>query len=348
VTDTLAYTKPPADEVPPPLALLEILNGMWVARAVQVAAELGLADLLAEGPRTVDALAVATSTHASTLERLLRALSTVGIFAPAGPGCYAQTPRSACLASGHPASMRNAARMFGADWQWRAWTALPDAIRSGGPAFNAAHGVGLLEYLRSSDAAAGELFDAAMLDMSTFLNRAVVAAYPLPPGAVVVDVGGGHSTLLADLLQANPSATGTVFDVAAVTPRARVLVERAGLGDRCRVEEGDFFASVPSGADLLVLNRVLHDWEDDRALELLRACRQACGPDTRLLIVEQLLEPDGASRRAAFTDLQMLVIRGGRERATAEYAELLERAGFVLQRTLPSHSPMTLLEASPT
>jgi hypothetical protein len=127
-----------------------------------------------------------------------------------------------------------------------------------------------------------------------------------------------------------------------------VLVERAGLGDRCHVEEGDFFASVPSGADLLVLNRVLHDWDDDRALELLRACRQACGPDTRLLIVEQLLEPDGASRRAAFTDLQMLVTRGGRERATAEYAELLERAGFVLQRTLPSHSPMTLLEASPT
>jgi SAM-dependent methyltransferase len=347
MTDTIAYTKPPAEEVPPPLALLEILNGMWVARAVQVAAELGLADLLAEGPRSVDSLAVATSTDVDALERLLRALSTVGIFAPAGPGAYAQTPRSGCLASGHPASMRNAARMFGADWQWRAWTALPDAIRSGGPAFDAAHGVNLLDYLRGSDPAAGELFDAAMLDMSAFLNRAVVAAYQLPENAVVIDVGGGHSTLLADLLQANPSTRGILLDVAAVAPRARALVEQAGVDERCRVEEGDFFSEVPAGGDLLVLNRVLHDWDDERALALLRACRRACGPDARLLIVEQLLEPDGASRRAAFTDLQMLVIRGGRERTATEYAELLERAGFVLDRILPTPSPMALLEAAP-
>jgi hypothetical protein len=347
MTDTIAPVAPPAQELPPPLALLEILNGMWVARAVQVAAELGLADLLADGPRAVDALAEATGTHAPTLERLLRALCTVGVFAPAGPGAYAQTARSACLATDHPASMRNAARMFGADWQWRAWTALPEAIRTGAPAFDAAHGLGLLDYLRGTDRAAGALFDAAMLDMSKFLNRAVVGAYPLAQGTAVTDVGGGHSTLLIDVLQQNPTATGTLVDVPEVTPRARRLVEAAGLAERCRVVEGDFLAAVPAGADLLVLNRVLHDWDDERALALLRSCRRAATPATRLLIVEQLLEADGASRRAAFLDLQMLVLRGGRERTAEAYAGLLGRAGFALERTLPTASPMTLLEASP-
>jgi hypothetical protein len=347
MADTIAYTRPPADELPPPLALLEILNGMWVARAVQVAAELGIADLLTDGSRDVEDLAERTGTHGPALDRLLRALSTVGIFEPAGTGAYAQTARSACLASGHPASMRNAARMFGADWQWRAWTALPAAIGTGTPAFDAAHDVGLLEYLRSTEPEAGELFDAAMLDMSAFLNRAVVGSYALPAGAAVTDVGGGHSTLLADILCANPAATGTLVDVAPVASRARALIEKAGVGDRCRVVEGDFFAEVPAGADLLVLNRVLHDWDDDRALRLLRSCRRAAGPQTRLLIVEQLLEADGVSRRAAFLDLQMLVIRGGRERTAAEYADLLSGAGFVLDQTLPTFSPMTLLEASP-
>jgi hypothetical protein len=327
--------------------VLEILNGMWAARAVQVAAELGIADLLVEGPRSVDELAEATGTHAPSLARLLRALSTFGIFAAAAPGVYAQTPRSACLAGNARGSLRNAARMFGADWQWRSWTAFPSTIRTGRPAFDEAHGVGLLEYVRSVDPDAGELFDAAMADMSSFLNRAVLDAYDFADARAITDVGGGHSTLLAEIVRAHPAVTGTLLDVPAVTARARALIDEAGVGDRCQVVEGDMFDAVPAGADVLLLNRVLHDWDDERALALLRSCRSATSPDGCVVIVEQLLDPEGEMRRAALLDLQMLQLRGGGERTADEYAALLGQAAFRVKRTLRTASPMCVVEACP-
>jgi hypothetical protein len=319
MTDSLTAAPPAVrEDVPPPLAVLEMLNGMWVARALQVAAELGLADLVADGPRPVEALAADTGTHAPTLRRLLRALATVGVFTETAAGVFAQTPRSACLGSRHPASMRNAARMFGTDWQWRSWTAFDHTVATGKPAFSHAHGgVGLLEYLER-EPAARERFDAAMLDMSAFLNRAVLGTYDFAALESVVDVGGGHSTLLAEILDAHPAIEGALLE----------------LGE-----------SIPVGADAYLLNRVLHDWDDRRALEILRAVRGALGPASRVLVLEQLVEEAAPSKRAAFLDLQMLQLRGGKERTVPEFAALLARAGLTVRRLVPTPSPITILEA---
>lgn len=332
------------DQTPPPLALLELLNGMWVARAVQLAAELGLPDLLARGPRTVSELADATGSDPDALWRLLRALETVGIFSETEPRLYSQTPRSACLCSDHPASMRDAARMFGAEWQWHSWAAFGHSIETGRPAFDRVHGMGLLDYLDTCPDAA-TLFDGAMLDMSAFLNRAVIRASDFGDVQSVIDVGGAHSMLLADIARAHPALAGTVVDRPGAAERLRRRLETAGLAERVRVIAGDFSTEIPSGADVYLLNRVLHDWDDERALAILRACRAAMSPGSRLLIIEQMLEPGVPNKRAAFLDLQMLQQRGGRERSSTEFAALLERASLQTRELVPTFSPMTIVVA---
>ncbi|SEM92474.1 methyltransferase [Nonomuraea pusilla] len=323
-----------------PLAVLELLNGMWVARALQVAAHLRIAEQLAGGPRTLTELATECGCDPAALGRLISALSTVGFFARTAEDKIQQTPLSAVLSDDHPQSVGAVARLFGSNWQWQAWSQLEHSVRNGEPALDQVLGTSLLEFLDTMSPDDGALFDQAMTGLSRFLNRTILNAYDFSGAGRIADVSGGHSTLLIDILAGDPSLSGVLLDRPAITAKVRGRVREAGLGDRLDVVDCDFLRSLPEQADTIVLNRVLHDWDDDAAAGILRACRDALRPGGRIVAVEQLMTGD---KRAAFLDLQMLVLRGGRERSREEMAELFGRSGLRIAETINTTSPMCLL-----
>lgn len=345
VTPVLRAAPPPPAPAPlgapPPFAVLELLSGMWIARSLQVVAKLLVADLLTDGPRPVSALASACGADAGALRRLLHALSTVGIFAHQEGDAFAQTPLSAALTTGSAFSVGAAAQLFGSDWQWNAWSKLEHSVRTGAPAFDAAHGTDLVEYLDEVNPAAGELFDSAMAGLAELLNKAVISAYDFAGSERVIDVGGGHSKLLLEILEKRPALTGMLID-----RRARVEKFRKAVADspvRGRLELAvcdDCRKPLPYKADTMLLNRVLHDWDDENAARVLSASRAALQPGGRLVVIEQLL---GNDKRAAFLDLQMLVLRGGRERSAEDMEALFEQCGLVLTKTIRTASPMSVL-----
>jgi hypothetical protein len=351
-TDThVGVARTQTDRRPPQFVVLELLSGMWVARALHVAADLGIADLLHHGPRPVGELAAVTGTDPETLHRLLRALTTVGVFSEHSHGIFAQTPASAVLETDHPNSVRAAARLFGADWQWEAWSHLQESVRAGHAAFQQSHGRDLVDFLDDeNNQEARALFDGAMSDMSRMLNRALLTACDVTDATHVAAVSGGHSGLLQAILASHPHMRGTLVDRPSVVRR---WVERLAVDPvRARLDliEADLPREVPRDPhsmpwDRVLLDRVLHDWDDAQALELLRRCREHLPAHGRLLLIEQLVTAD--DRRVAFLDLQMLVTRGGRERSVEEYRELLAAAGLQLDKVVSTYSPMTVLEAVP-
>ena len=342
--ERIAPRPPATNGAPPPFAMLELLNGMWIARSVHVAANLGIADLLAQGPRSVADLASASGTDPGALGRLLHALSTVGVFAHHNGAGFAQTPLSAALAANSELSVGAAARLFGTPWQWNAWSRLEHSVRTGSPGFDAAHGVDLVGYLDEVDPPAGQLFDTAMTGLSGLLNRAVLAAYDFAGSKRIADVGGGHSTLLLKVLESRPELTGVLLDRPTAADKFRKAAVDSPAAGRVDVVVCDCRKPLPESADTMLLNRVLHDWDDENAARVLSACREALKPGGRIVVVEQLL---GDDKRAAFLDLQMLVMRGGRERSREDVEALFDRCGFALTKTVPTASPMCVLIGQP-
>jgi hypothetical protein len=335
-----------APELPPPFLLLRMVTGYYVARAIYVAAKLGIADFLAEGARSHDELAEATGTHADSLRRVLRLLASAGVFIEEPDGRFALTPIGACLRSRVPGSMRAAALLFGGITQ-QAWGDLLHSVETGEPAFRHVFGMNPFEYMADHPEQAAN-FDAAMADFTKRIALAVVAAYDFSAFRRVVDVGGGNGALLAGILGANPTLTGIVFDLPNVANRAREQIQELGLTGRCEIVAGDFFNEVPSGGDAYVLKHVIHDWNDKRAAEILRVCRRAMGAQAKLLLAEGLYPPridqSDESRGAAANDVNMLVCTGGRQRSEAEFRALYDAAGFRLTRIVPTQMPVKLIE----
>jgi len=333
-------------EIPPPFALFRMVTGFYVSRAIHVVAKLGIADLLADGPRSYDELAEATRTHAPSLHRVLRLLASAGLFTEEENGRFALTPIGACLRSGVPGSMRAAALLFGGITQ-QAWGDLLHSVETGEPAFRRVFGMEPFAYMaRHPDEAAN--FDAAMADFTKHIAVAVAIAYDFSPFCRVVDVGGGNGTLLAGILEANPTLAGVLFDLPEVAERARAPLRERGLADRCEIVGGDFFKAVPGGGDAYLLKHVIHDWNDDRAAEILRSCRRAMAAEAKLLIVEGVYPPridqSDESRGTASNDVNMLVCTGGRQRSEAEFRALYAAAGFRLTRIVPTQMPVKVIE----
>jgi SAM-dependent methyltransferase len=336
----------PAQELPPPFALFRMITGFYLSRAIHVAAKLEIADRLADAPRVAEDLAAATGTHAPSLRRVLRLLASAGVFAEEPDGRFALTPMGACLRSGVPGSMRAAALLFGGITQ-QAWGDLLHSVETGEPAFRRVFGAEPFDYMaRHPDEAAN--FDAAMADFTKHIAAAVVAAYDFSPFRRIVDVGGGNGTLLADILQATPKLAGVIFDLPSAVERAAARMRELGLADRCETVGGDFFKAVPAGADAYLLKHVIHDWKDDRAIEILKTCRRAMHGDARLLIIEGIYPPrvdrSDESRSAAANDVNMLVCTGGRQRSEAEFRALYEGAGFRLTRIVPTQTLVKVIE----
>jgi hypothetical protein len=323
-----------------------MVNGYQVSHALSAAAALGLSDLLAEGPRSAADLASATGCDQPTLLRLLRALTTVGVYAQGEDGRFATTDLGDQLRADAPGSLAGWAAFVGRGYYQQAWAGLTDSVRTGENAFLRVHGQPVWEY-RAEHPEEQRTFDRAMTAMSGAVADAVTASYDFGGCGTVVDVGGGSGRLLAAVLDRYPGIRGVVFDQPAVAAGARELLAERGLADRCDVVGGDFFAGVPEGGDAYLLKSIVHDWPDDDAVRLLRSCRSAMRDDAVLLLVERLLGEGPDPRGTAFSDLNMLVAPGGRERDRSEYAGLLDAAGLEFARVVPTGTDVFVLEARP-
>ncbi len=328
------------------MALTRMVTGYWLARALHVVAELGVADLLRDGPRTSGDLADACGAHEPTLYRLLRALANEGVFEQFEGRRFGLTPLALALRSDDPSSMRSMVRMYGAEGQYTAWADLLASVRTGEPAFARRFGMSVWEY-RSSRRDLDAVFNEAMTSWTKEVANAVVSAYDFSGVQTVIDIGGGHGLLLASILRAYSNVTGVLLDLPRVIEGARPILEAAGVADRCQTLGQDFFQRIPDGGDAYVLAQVLHDWDDERCAAILKNCRQAMHPAAKLLVIEQVLPSDSRASFANWLDLHMLIMHGGRERTQSEYAALFNASGLQLSNVIPTESPATILEAIP-
>lgn len=321
----------------------QMVTGCLVSQLTYVAAKLGIADRLADGPKTAAQLAAAVDAHPQSLYRVLRALAALGVFVEDADGRFALTQLAGPLRREAPDSLHAFALMWGETF-WSACGSLLHCVRTGQTAFDHLHGMGAFEYMRQHPQAA-EIFDQAMSNLTRVQAAAVVGAYDFSGVQTLVDVGGGKGTLLAAVLRAHPGMRGVLYERAEVLPAARKALEGEGILGRCELRRGDFFASVPEGGDAYTLKDVVHDWDDERASAILANCARAMGPRAKLLLIERGLPPRNVLGPGKMVDVVMLAMTGGRERSEPEYADLLSRAGLRLARVVPTGSEPMVLEA---
>lgn len=332
------------DEDVSPKTVLELITGKWKTQAVCVAAELGIADLLKDGPRSAQEIAQAVDASEDALYRLLRALTSLGLFSSLPERHFALTPLGAYLRSDVPGSLRGFARFAGHEVTWRPWGHLAYSVRTGRPAVDHIFGMALFDYLATHADVAAVVND-AMTAVTTTEATAVVDAYDFSGIGTLVDVGGGHGLLLASILEVNPGMHGILFELPHAAEGATRLFRQEGLAARCTVISGDFFDTIPEGGDAYLLKKVIHDWDDDRAHRILRCCQRAMRPRTKLLVVERVIMPGDEADGGPWSDLEMLVLSGGgRERTALEFKALFAHAGFDLTQIVATRSAVRLIE----
>jgi hypothetical protein len=336
---------PPA--LPPQLVLYQMATGHYLSRALHLAATLGLADRLKDGPRPVGELAQGTATHAPSLHRVLRLLASAGVLTERDDGRFGLTPIGECLRTDTPDSAHAMVKLFAGPRIQDNWRDLEYCVRTGEPAFRQR---GLTDPFTDRGPEEAADFDAAMANFTRLIAMAVAAAYDFTRFGTVVDVGGGNGALLIGLLRATPSLRGIVFDLPAAAERATKQIAASGLAERCRAVGGDFFKAVPEGGDAYLLKHVIHDWNDEQSVAILRSCRRAMPTTGTLLIVEGVYPPridqSLESRGAAANDVNMLVNTGGRQRSEAEFRSLYAAAGFILTRIVPTQARVAVIEGA--
>lgn len=319
------------------------LGDIIVPFAIGVASELEIADSLAAGPRSVEELADAAKAHPDALYRVLRALAAKGIFTEVGVRTFALTPMAELLRGDHPLSLRKLFLTSQADVS--AFAHLGDSVRTGEPAFDLVHGEEFWSYLARRPAESA-VFDELMSAFTALELQAVLPVYDWASLGTVVDVGGGNGALLAGLLARHPTLRGVLFDLPDVVGGAAPVLAEAGVANRVTVVEGSFYESVPPGGDAYLLKRIIYNYDDDVAVDILRRVRSAVGPDGRLLLLEPVWRRGNAFEMGRLMDLKMLVLGRGRVRNRHELRALLGRAGFRLTRIMPT--PMVaVVEAVP-
>lgn len=331
-------------QFPPEAILPQMILGGLMQKSIWAAAKLGVADLLAEKPRTAEEIAVATGTHAPSLYRVLRFLAMAGVFAESSDGKFELTPIAELLRSDTPNSMRDYAIMMGEDWIWQAYGELMHTVKTGEIAHDKVQGMSSFEYYAQNEEV-GKIFNRAMTNLSLLSAPAIVEAYDFSGIGKLVDIAGGHGLLLAAILKENPHLQGILFDLPFVIEGAGELLEREGVAARTEKVSGDFFESVSAGADAYLMKHIIHDWNDEKSVKILQNIRRAMNDDGKVLIVEMVVPEDNEPSPAKGLDLVMLTIEGGKERTTEEYRELLTAAGLRLSRIVPTHSPYSIIEA---
>ena len=327
-----------------PQQLDQMITGYWVSQSIYAAAKLGIADLLVAGPQTAELLADATKTNCGALYRLLRALASVGIFTENEQREFALTPLAEFLRSDVPGSKRALALMSG-DEQFQAWSEILYSIQTGKTSFDKVFEKPIFEYL-ADNPDKGQIFDQAMTGIHGRETGDIMNAYDFSGINTLMDVGGGNGSNIVNLLQNYPEMKGILFDLPQVVERAEPHIEQAGLTDRCQLIGGSFFESVPAGADAIFLRHIIHDWDDEKSLTILRHCHAVMSENSRLLVVESVIPPGNDPFPGKFLDLVMLMIPGGKERTAEEYEALFEQAGFELTRIIPTESELSIIEGT--
>jgi O-methyltransferase domain/Dimerisation domain len=325
--------------------VISLSLGYVMGQALHAAAKLGIADALASGPKNIDALAKATETDPAALRRLMRTLASGGIFAEGDDGSYALTPLSETLRSDVPGSVRAAVIWVSEPMHYATCGSLPETVKSGRPAFDGLFGVPYFDFL-ADNAELARVWDEGMACFSGMEDAPIANAYTFPPNATIVDVGGGQGGFLAEALKSDGSLRGVLFDRAEVIANPRLLME-ADVVERCQLAGGDFFERVTANGDVYVLKRILHDWDDATCVTILRRCREAMSPNGRLLVIDAVIPPGSDPHPAKIVDLVMIGVLPGRERTEEEFASLFACAGFRLQRVIPTHSMLAIVEAIP-
>jgi O-methyltransferase domain len=335
-----------ASDRPAAAKLRRLIIGYRLSQALHVVAKLGIADLLRDGPRSIDDLARAVGAHPLALYRVMRLLASEGVFTECERARFDLTPLAVLLQSKAPGSLRARAIFDGEGANWSAWGQLAHSVATGEPAFDRAHGTGLFAYLKEHAAAASS-FNVMMTEQTAAWGRAVVEAYDFSGLGTLVDVGGGYGGLLSAVLAAHPAIRGVLYDLPHVVAGARLNLEAAGVMNRCTIIGGDFFKRVPAGGDAYLLKHILHDWDEPRCKAILANCRHGMPDAGRLLVLETLIPSGNEPSYGKYLDLNMLVLLTGRERTEAEYAKLLGTAGFTLSRIVGTQSEVSILEAVP-
>ena len=340
---------PPSSQSPRD-TMLELIAGFRASRAIHVAARLKLADALRDGPMDTEAIAKATQTHRPSLARLVHALATLGVLAHDGDGRFSLTPLGATLDSRAQGSLHDWAEVALGDEHYAAWRELEHGVRHGEVPFEHVFGTDVWSY-RERHPERGAVFGRGMASLASTFDEALLSNPAFANVRCLVDVGGGDGSVLLAVLERHAAIRGVVFDLPHAVEAARTRIAEAGFGERCSVVAGDAFESVPRG-DAYLLCRVLHDWDDERACAVVENCGKAGAPDARLFVIERLLperfDALHAARAAAFADLAMMVMTGGRERRADEFVNLLGKAGFGVVQVTQSASGLALIEARAT
>lgn len=330
------------NELLPAAQLMKFIVGRWISKPIYAAAELGIADLLTEGPKSIDELARVSYSHAPYLYRMMRALASVGIFSETQDKRFELTPMAELLKTG---AMRSIAIMFNAYWSDKAWGHFLDSIKTGTTAFKKAYRMPLSDWLGKNPHAA-EVFNEANAIKVSGSHRAIVDIYDFAGISTLADVGGGIGALMIEILNVYPSMKGIVADLPNVIQNTEKRIRLRGLEDRCQAVECDFFKNIPSGSDAYLLSNILHDWPDEKCRIILENCRRAMKPESKLLIVEMVIPPGNEPSVTKFLDLEMLVITGGRERTETEFKNLFESSGFRLSRIIPTQEGVCIIEGN--
>ena len=336
----------PLEQPPVPAQILQIITNFWSSRAVYVFAKLGIPDLLKSGPKTVEELASDTKMHAPSLYRVLRALASIGFVRATADGRFAQTPLSEILVTDAPGSLRWFTVSELGQEHYPAWGNLMRSVPTGEIAFDNFFGVDIWKYFEQNPEDAA-VFNNSMSGVTAATNEEILALYDFSSFGTVVDIGGGHGGLITSILKANPKLKGILFDAPQVIEGARPRIEAAGIAERCQTVAGDFFKSVPAGGDAYVMKWIIHDWDDERAITILKHIRNEVSQNGRVIIVDSVVPENNEPDFSKFFDLNMMVMTGGKERTEKEFAQLLAAAGFKLRRVIPTKVPTSIVEAEP-
>lgn len=313
----------------------------WISQAIYVAAELGIADLLVEGPRTAEELAEQTNVHSGALYRLLRALASVDIFSEDTQYRFSLTPLAENLRSDISNSQRSFAIMMGAEF-YQTWGHILHSVQTGKPAFDKRFGMPIFQYL-TENPERGKIFDATMTDFQRDEIEPMLNAYDFSQFNTVIDIGGGNGQVLFAILNRYPDIRGVLFDLPSMIERARQNAINTILSERYQMVSGDFFVSVPTSGNAYVMRRILHDWNDEKAVTILRHCRDAMHPSGKVLAIENVIPPGNDPNFGKWLDLMMLAI-GGQERTEEQYRLLFSKAGLTLNRIISTSTDISIIE----
>ena len=325
--------------------LMQFATGFMVSAALSTATQLGIADLLKGGAKSTRELAASCGAQEEALYRVLRALASIGVFSEVASRTFALTPTGELLRSDRDDSARDMVLWMTNSFHYHIFPEMLHAVKTGETVVEKVYGESCFGYLEK-DKEVGDVFNRAMTMFSKMLSPAVLDAYDFSylNGKTLVDIGGGHGYLLTSILKKYPEIHGVIFDLEHVHVGAKERISEAGLTKRCETTGGDFFSAVPA-ADAYIMKHIIHDWNDEKALTILKNCAAAGRGKTKVILIETVLSPGNEPHFGKWLDLEMLLVPGGKERTQDDFARLLDRAGFALTRVVPTKSPVCVLEA---